>query len=330
MASERESRLHLPPDHNLEDRFHLASERKTRLNMSSQERTSTRLNIPRHLNHQVTTAAAPTICATDWKPDEDWKHGTNSILPVVVSLTPTPPPPPITDVDTPSAVGLKLSGRMSPGHQRSQQYFLDKGQQPEMGETTDHVTSHSSVCGIQHSSLLNGFPNIQQQGAKISISASPKNGGGGSSSRTSGNSTDMEEINTKDLAQRISAELKRYSIPQAIFAQRVLCRSQGTLSDLLRNPKPWSKLKSGRETFRRMYKWLQEPEFQRMSALRMAAAQIPQRMTPLGSGTAAVTGILGSAGTGTGTSGNEEVMATDADSHGGPSHMSPRGEFKRK
>lgn len=84
------------------------------------------------------------------------------------------------------------------------------------------------------------------------------------------NSGELEEINTKELAQRISAELKRYSIPQAIFAQRVLCRSQGTLSDLLRNPKPWSKLKSGRETFRRMWKWLQEPEFQRMSALRLA------------------------------------------------------------
>ncbi|XP_052129628.1 hepatocyte nuclear factor 6-like [Frankliniella occidentalis] len=88
---------------------------------------------------------------------------------------------------------------------------------------------------------------------------------------------EAEEINTKELAQRISAELKRYSIPQAIFAQRILCRSQGTLSDLLRNPKPWSKLKSGRETFRRMWKWLQEPEYQRMSSLRHAAAQIPQR-----------------------------------------------------
>ncbi|RNA23092.1 homeobox onecut [Brachionus plicatilis] len=82
----------------------------------------------------------------------------------------------------------------------------------------------------------------------------------------------MEEINTKELAHKISSELKRYSIPQAVFAQRVLCRSQGTLSDLLRNPKPWSKLKSGRETFRRMYKWLQEPESQRMNALRQAAA----------------------------------------------------------
>ncbi|KAK7476674.1 hypothetical protein BaRGS_00032072 [Batillaria attramentaria] len=85
-----------------------------------------------------------------------------------------------------------------------------------------------------------------------------------------GQQQEVEEINTKELAQRISSELKRYSIPQAVFAQRVLCRSQGTLSDLLRNPKPWSKLKSGRETFRRMWKWLQEPEFQRMSALRLA------------------------------------------------------------
>lgn len=84
---------------------------------------------------------------------------------------------------------------------------------------------------------------------------------------------DMGELNTKELAQRISAELKRYTIPQAVFAQRVLCRSQGTLSDLLRNPKPWSKLKSGRETFRRMWNWLNEPEYQRMSALRLATCK---------------------------------------------------------
>jgi hypothetical protein len=47
-----------------------------------------------------------------------------------------------------------------------------------------------------------------------------------SSASLSLSSNDVEEINTKELAQRISAELKRYSIPQAIFAQRVLCRSQ--------------------------------------------------------------------------------------------------------
>lgn len=91
---------------------------------------------------------------------------------------------------------------------------------------------------------------------------------GGDRHMDSNKNEPMEEINTKELAQKISSELKRYSIPQAVFAQRVLCRSQGTLSDLLRNPKPWSKLKSGRETFRRMWKWLQEPEFNRMAALR--------------------------------------------------------------
>lgn len=88
----------------------------------------------------------------------------------------------------------------------------------------------------------------------------------------------QEEINTKQLAQQISAELKRYSIPQSVFAQKVLCRSQGTLSDLLRNPKPWSKLKSGRDTFRRMWKWLQEPEASRITTLRLACVDSLEKM----------------------------------------------------
>ncbi|XP_023674688.1 hepatocyte nuclear factor 6-like [Paramormyrops kingsleyae] len=120
-------------------------------------------------------------------------------------------------------------------------------------------------------SNLNGMhPHLHSQanGSMLGERERQVTGGG-----QGGGSGQVEEINTKEVAQRITAELKRYSIPQAIFAQRILCRSQGTLSDLLRNPKPWSKLKSGRETFRRMWKWLQEPEFQRMSALRLAACK---------------------------------------------------------
>ncbi|XP_030640712.1 hepatocyte nuclear factor 6 [Chanos chanos] len=118
--------------------------------------------------------------------------------------------------------------------------------------------------GIHHHS----HSHSQHNGSMLSERERQTVGGG-----QGGGSGQVEEINTKEVAQRITAELKRYSIPQAIFAQRILCRSQGTLSDLLRNPKPWSKLKSGRETFRRMWKWLQEPEFQRMSALRLAACK---------------------------------------------------------
>ncbi|XP_023036229.1 homeobox protein onecut isoform X2 [Drosophila willistoni] len=197
-----------------------------------------------------------------------------SDLPVVVSLTPTPPSAQIINSECNSTNGLHPSNIANSNS--SNLCNISQQQQLQLQQVPPHHQSQNGYSSDHH-----------QQDAKItspksttavtpSANASPGTGtssGAGGSNRSS----DMEEINTKELAQRISAELKRYSIPQAIFAQRVLCRSQGTLSDLLRNPKPWSKLKSGRETFRRMFKWLQEPEFQRMSALRMAAAQIPQR-----------------------------------------------------
>ncbi|KAB5559443.1 hypothetical protein PHYPO_G00029180 [Pangasianodon hypophthalmus] len=122
----------------------------------------------------------------------------------------------------------------------------------------------STLNGLHHP----GHSQLHSSGSMLSERDRHEAGG-----TQAGGSSQAEEINTKEVAQRITAELKRYSIPQAIFAQRILSRSQGTLSDLLRNPKPWSKLKSGRETFRRMWKWLQEPEFQRMSALRLAACK---------------------------------------------------------
>lgn len=141
----------------------------------------------------------------------------------------------------PQEVVVTTSSPSPPDH--SQRIQIMHQQQQQQQTTTTLIKTQTTVL-VQNTSVTVATPN--------------------------GAGSDMEEINTKELAQRISAELKRYSIPQAIFAQRVLCRSQGTLSDLLRNPKPWSKLKSGRETFRRMWKWLQEPEFQRMSALRLA------------------------------------------------------------
>eukprot|EP00079_Xenopus_tropicalis_P010011 XP_002934489.2 PREDICTED: one cut domain family member 2 isoform X2 [Xenopus tropicalis] len=134
-----------------------------------------------------------------------------------------------------------------------------------LGTPPSAMMSHLS--GMHHPSHPG---HAQTHGPVLASSRDRPPSSSGSQMNSSGQ---LEEINTKEVAQRITAELKRYSIPQAIFAQRVLCRSQGTLSDLLRNPKPWSKLKSGRETFRRMWKWLQEPEFQRMSALRLAACK---------------------------------------------------------
>ncbi|XP_071780058.1 hepatocyte nuclear factor 6 [Centroberyx gerrardi] len=141
--------------------------------------------------------------------------------------------------------------------------------------TEQHMSSSAGMVqinGLHHHphAHLGAQGHGQVLGNSREQASGPGQQGGGGGGVSGGQ---MEEVNTKEVAQRITTELKRYSIPQAIFAQRVLCRSQGTLSDLLRNPKPWSKLKSGRETFRRMWKWLQEPEFQRMSALRLAACK---------------------------------------------------------
>ncbi|XP_071398028.1 one cut domain, family member, like [Centroberyx affinis] len=151
------------------------------------------------------------------------------------------------------------------------------GHQLNKMEAHQHAPSHHPHLYSQH---YQPHHHPGQQASKMgehphsssSASSSPgegllpgvQGGGGGAAG---------EEINTRDVAQRIITELKRYSIPQAIFAERVLCRSQGTLSDLLRNPKPWGKLKSGRETFKRMSRWLQEPEFQRMASLRLEACK---------------------------------------------------------
>ena len=145
---------------------------------------------------------------------------------------------------------------------------------PPSPPTAHHGNNGASILAAAAASAL-GHHNPHNPHMGVVPTATPtmvtlKSTPSSNNNNSGGSGGEAEEINTKELAQRISAELKRYSIPQAIFAQRVLCRSQGTLSDLLRNPKPWSKLKSGRETFRRMQKWLQEPEFQRMSALRLA------------------------------------------------------------
>ena len=133
------------------------------------------------------------------------------------------------------------------------------------------MSSSFDDLAIKHELLaqfaLPAHRNLSENNQSQSVSSTNINEA--ADSTTSCSRHDFEELNTKELAQRISNELKRYSIPQAVFAQKILCRSQGTLSDLLRNPKPWSKLKSGRETFKRMWKWLQEPEEQRLATLKL-------------------------------------------------------------
>ncbi|EDO45004.1 predicted protein [Nematostella vectensis] len=80
---------------------------------------------------------------------------------------------------------------------------------------------------------------------------------------------DDDWIDTKAMALKLTEELRRYHIPQAVFAKKVLNRSQGTLSDLLRKPKPWNEMRLGKAIFKRMKEWLELPEVKRIPQLRM-------------------------------------------------------------
>ncbi|KAK3747341.1 hypothetical protein QZH41_017984 [Actinostola sp. cb2023] len=84
---------------------------------------------------------------------------------------------------------------------------------------------------------------------------------------------DDDWIDTKATALHLTDELRRYHIPQAVFARKVLNRSQGTLSDILRKPKPWNEMRLGKEIFRRMKEWLSLPEVKRIPQLRTEAAK---------------------------------------------------------
>lgn len=88
------------------------------------------------------------------------------------------------------------------------------------------------------------------------------------------NMSRFDDLDTKEIAEALTNELKKYSIPQAIFARKVLNRSQGTLSDVLRKPKPWNELRGGREIFRKMKEWLDLPEVQRIPQLRTEGKEL--------------------------------------------------------
>ncbi|KPP63756.1 homeobox protein cut-like 2-like [Scleropages formosus] len=65
------------------------------------------------------------------------------------------------------------------------------------------------------------------------------------------------EVDTIELTKLVKEKLAKNGICQRIFGEKVLGLSQGSVSDMLSRPKPWSKLtQKGREPFIRMQLWL--------------------------------------------------------------------------
>ncbi|XP_020033509.2 homeobox protein cut-like 2 isoform X3 [Castor canadensis] len=67
------------------------------------------------------------------------------------------------------------------------------------------------------------------------------------------------DVDTLELTRQVKEKLAKNGICQRIFGEKVLGLSQGSVSDMLSRPKPWSKLtQKGREPFIRMQLWLSD------------------------------------------------------------------------
>ena len=69
-----------------------------------------------------------------------------------------------------------------------------------------------------------------------------------------------DDVDTQELTTRVRDILQAHGLGQKLFGEAVLELSQGSVSELLAKPKPWSLLSAkGREPFLRMRAWLVDP-----------------------------------------------------------------------
>ncbi|XP_041733809.2 homeobox protein cut-like 1 isoform X3 [Coregonus clupeaformis] len=97
-------------------------------------------------------------------------------------------------------------------------------------------------------------PDVSGSGSAPSPSPSQCEGTGGSVS-------DGEDMDTSEIARQIKEQLIKHNIGQRVFGHYVLGLSQGSVSEILARPKPWSKLTiRGKEPFHKMRQFLSDEQ----------------------------------------------------------------------
>nr|XP_046149626.1 cut-like homeobox 1b isoform X4 [Oncorhynchus gorbuscha] len=97
-------------------------------------------------------------------------------------------------------------------------------------------------------------PEVNGSGGALSPSPSQSEGTGGSVS-------DWEDMDTSEIARQIKEQLIKHNIGQRVFGHYVLGLSQGSVSEILARPKPWSKLTiRGKEPFHKMRQFLSDEQ----------------------------------------------------------------------
>ncbi|XP_071214140.1 cut-like homeobox 1b isoform X4 [Salvelinus alpinus] len=120
---------------------------------------------------------------------------------------------------------------------------------------TSTSTSGSSPVPLSASPLQSpAGPEVNGSGGAPSPSPSQSEGTGGSVS-------DWEDMDTSEIARQIKEQLIKHNIGQRVFGHYVLGLSQGSVSEILARPKPWSKLTiRGKEPFHKMRQFLSDEQ----------------------------------------------------------------------
>ncbi|XP_052423361.1 homeobox protein cut-like 1 isoform X8 [Carassius gibelio] len=82
-----------------------------------------------------------------------------------------------------------------------------------------------------------------------------------SQSEGAGSTSEGEEMDTAEIARQVKEQLIKHNIGQRVFGHYVLGLSQGSVSEILARPKPWSKLTiRGKEPFHKMKHFLSDEQ----------------------------------------------------------------------
>ncbi|XP_060730698.1 cut-like homeobox 1b isoform X2 [Tachysurus vachellii] len=98
-----------------------------------------------------------------------------------------------------------------------------------------------------------------------------------SRSEGAGSASEGEDMDTAEIARQVKEQLIKHNIGQRVFGHYVLGLSQGSVSEILARPKPWSKLTiRGKEPFHKMKQFLSDEQ----NILALRSIQGRQRESP--------------------------------------------------
>ncbi|CAB1349322.1 unnamed protein product [Coregonus sp. 'balchen'] len=193
-------------------------------------------------------------------PNTSTTNGTHPFTPTGIGQDFYSPPFPL--------VGGKMSLNSLLQRQLMQTFYSKALQESTQGAALLFAPVHytpTSTPGPGSSSVpLSASPLPPQQspaGPDVSGSGSAPSPSPSQCEGTGGSVSDGEDMDTSEIARQIKEQLIKHNIGQRVFGHYVLGLSQGSVSEILARPKPWSKLTiRGKEPFHKMRQFLSDEQ----------------------------------------------------------------------